>query len=140
MFSSGAFSYASPPERVLLSDTTNMVESSPFNSKFSVLKFNSANKNSSNAKSGAKSKKSKHSQNDKMKPKRLLDLKVDEKILGKGIFSAITQKDDRNIFAGVVQSTDNSLSNSILFDENFASSSGAYHSNNSNIPSSKFDN
>ena len=87
MFSSGAFSYVSPQARVLLSDTTNMQDCSPFNSKFTVLKFNSANKNSSNAKSGTKSKKSKHSQNDKMKPKRLLDLKVDEKILGKGIFS-----------------------------------------------------
>ena len=79
MFSSGAFSYASPPERVLLSDTTNVSHTSPFNTKFTVLKFNSANKNSAqNAKSNNKSKKSKQSQNDKMKPKRLLDLKVDE--------------------------------------------------------------
>jgi hypothetical protein len=85
------------------------------------LKFNSANKNSSNAKSSAKSKKSKHSQNDQLKPKRLLDLKVDEKILGKGIFSAVSNKDNANAFNGLIQSTDTSMSNSILFDENFAS-------------------
>jgi len=85
------------------------------------LKFNSANKNSSNAKSSAKSKKSKHSQNEQLKPKRLLDLKVDEKILGKGIFSAVSNKDNGNAFNRLIQSTDTSMSNSILFDENFAS-------------------
>ena len=84
LFSSGAFSYASPPERVLLSDTTNMQDTSPFSTKFTILKFNSANK--SGQKSAGKTK-SNHS-NNPMKPQKLLDLKVDEQILGKGIFSA----------------------------------------------------
>jgi hypothetical protein len=44
VMSSGAFSYASPPERLLLSDTTNVQDTSPFSTKFTILKFNSANK------------------------------------------------------------------------------------------------
>lgn len=71
-----------------------------------------------------------------MKPKRLLDLKVDEQILGKGIFSNTTQNECQK-FSGMVQSTDTSLSNSLLIDENL----GQGGSMNSNIPSSRmFDN
>ena len=83
MFSSGAFSYTSPPERVLLSDTTNQQDCSPFSTKFTVLKFNSANKSAGTN----KSKSSHKSGCSGMKPKKLLDLQVDGQILGKGIFS-----------------------------------------------------
>ena len=48
--SAGAFSFQSPPERLLLSDTTNHDPEtiSPFMSRHTVLKFNSANKSSGN--------------------------------------------------------------------------------------------
>ena len=55
---SGAFAYTSPPERVLLSDSTNNYYGhldqntagvSSFTTKFTVLKFNSDNKNVKNA-------------------------------------------------------------------------------------------
>jgi len=46
-FYAGAFAFTSPPERALLSDKTNQPDTSPFNSRFNVLKFNSANKNNS---------------------------------------------------------------------------------------------
>jgi len=41
---SGAFAYTSPPERILLSDTTNHHDVSPFTARYTVLKFNSENK------------------------------------------------------------------------------------------------
>jgi hypothetical protein len=46
----GAFAFTSPPERVLLSETTNQQDISPFQAKFNVLKFNSANKSAGSLK------------------------------------------------------------------------------------------
>ena len=67
---SGAFAYTSPPQRVMHSDNIDQVgsnnddvpgvnETTPFNSKFTILKFNSANqtfKNTSATKLGSKRK------------------------------------------------------------------------------------
>ena len=76
----------SPNERVFLSDTTNQQDTSPFNSKFPILRFNSGNK-SSNAKS-SKSKKSQNSSinGENKKPKRLIDFQINGPIIGQGIF------------------------------------------------------
>jgi hypothetical protein len=49
VFNCGAFSFTSPPDRVMLSDTTNQI--SPFNCRYTILKFNSANKSNKSAKS-----------------------------------------------------------------------------------------
>jgi hypothetical protein len=87
VFSNGAFSFTSPPNRVLLSDTTNQI--SPFNCRYTILKFNSANKNGNNSNKSQKANSSNGSKNNFafQKTKNLMDLKVDDQILGKGIFS-----------------------------------------------------
>ena len=96
----GAFAYTSPPEKILLSDSTNNAQTiSPFNSKYNVLKFNSANK------SGFKKKKTGgHMSNGSSQKKgfnfktnksdKLMDFKIEEQILGRGIFSNGTNQDD----------------------------------------------
>ena len=94
----GAFAYTSPPERLLLSDTTNNQDVSPFTSRYTVLKFNSENKNNQ-GKKGVKSNKSTSSNgaknfNFKNKTGKLLDLKIEDQVLGKGIFSSNKNEND----------------------------------------------
>jgi len=62
MLSSGAFSYMSPPDRLFHTDPTNQNDTSPFNSKFPILRFNSGTKGSSvSSKSSKKTRSSKNS-------------------------------------------------------------------------------
>ena len=93
VFSNGAFSFTSPPNRVLLSDTTNQI--SPFNCRYTILKFNSANKNKSSTNKSQKANSSNGSKNNFSfkKTSKLIDLKVDDQILGKGIFANPTSQE-----------------------------------------------
>lgn len=83
----GAFAFTSPPERVMLSDTTNQQEVSPFSSRFTVLKFNSESKNNKNKVAKSNGSKSAGKNFNFKKPTKLIDLQVNDQILGKGIFA-----------------------------------------------------
>lgn len=133
---SGAFAYTSPPERVIISDSINQScgigdndaadeTTTPFNTKFTVLKFNTANgkkANSSAKKLGSKRKAKlnifKNCQEEN-KARKLLDFKIPEPVMGKGIF-----KDGTSDFLMQGSSSDMCSNNQVLKSQRTAASEG----------------
>jgi hypothetical protein len=96
---SGAFAYTSPPNRVMLSDHTNQSNISPFQTKQTILQFNSASKSVQKRKSAKKS--ATTNKNDYKfkinKSDKLLDFQIKDKIFGFTEFgNGIFKTDDTN--------------------------------------------